>query len=176
MFECERHNKYCDRQNASSFRSISRRIEADKVYDATVYITYKKLSGIVVHHAESCVCKDPIEGEWLGVINNSAAPIELNVDVLTLDVTSNKHGKIIVSGSADEGKILNNRSGDISAKDLEFTSAKVVIKGAGNVSVHVEDELYADLHGSGNLVLTGSPRIRSMVTKGTGTLKISENH
>jgi hypothetical protein len=52
----------------------------------------------------------------------------------------------------------------------------VVIKGAGNVSVHVEDELYADLHGSGNLVLTGSPRIRSMVTKGTGTLKISENH
>lgn len=151
-------------------------LETDKVYDATVYITYKTLNGIVVHHAESCVCKDPIEGEWLGVINNSAAPIELNVDVLTVDVTLNKHGKIILSGSADEGKICNNRSGDISAKDLELTSAKVVIKGSGNVAVRVEDELYADLHGSGNLIVTGSPLIRALVTKSTGTLKISQNH
>lgn len=151
-------------------------LETDKVYDATVYITYKKLCGIVVHHAESCVGKDPIQGEWLGLINNSAAQIELNVDVLALDVTSNKHGKIILSGSADEGKILNNRSGDISAKDLELTSAKVVIKGSGNVAVRVEDELYADLHGSGNLIVTGSPRVRALVTKSTGTLKISENY
>ena len=151
-------------------------LETDKVYDATVCISYKTLNGIVVHHAESCVCKDSIEGEWLGVINNSAAPIELIVDVLTLDVTLNKHGKIILSGSADEGKIFNNRSGDISAKDLELTSAKVVIKGSGHVVVRVEDELYADLHGSGNLVVTGSPRIRALVTKSSGTLKISENH
>lgn len=149
-------------------------LQTEKAYDATVYITFKKLSGIVVHHAESCVCKDPIEGEWLGVINNSAAPIELNVDVLTLDVTSNKHGIITLSGSADEGRIFNNRSGDINAKALELTSAKIVIKGSGNVSAHVQDELHADLHGSGNLVLTGSPRIRHMVTKGTGTLKINE--
>jgi HEPN domain-containing protein len=151
-------------------------LQTERVYDATVYITFKKLSGIVVHHAESCVCKDPIEGELLGVINNSTAPMELNVDVLSLDVTSNKHGRIILSGSADEGKIFNNRSGDISAKDLELTRAKVVIKGSGNVSVHVEDELYADLHGSGNLLLTDAPRIKAMVTKGTGTLRLSENH
>jgi uncharacterized protein len=151
-------------------------LQTEKVYDATVCITYRKLSGIVVHHAESCVCKDAVEGEWLGVINNSAAPIELNVAVLTLDVTSNKHGAIILSGSADEGKIFNNRSGEIRAKDLLVSCARVVIKGSGNVSVHVEDELYADLHGSGNLVLTGSPRIRALVTKSTGTLKISENH
>ena len=151
-------------------------LETDKVYDATVYITYKNLSGIVVHHAESCVCKDLIEGEWLGVINNSAAPIELNVNVLALDVTSNKQGAIILSGSADEGKILNNRSGEIRAQDLALSCARVVIKGSGNVSLHVADELHADLHGSGNLVLTGSPRIRALATKSTGTLKISENH
>lgn len=150
--------------------------EAGKVYDGTVYITYRNLSGIVVHHVESCVCKDLIEGEWLGVINNSAAPIELNVNVLTLDVTSNKHGAIILSGSADEGKIFNNRSGEIRAQDLELSCARVVIKGSGNVSLHVEEELHADLHGSGNLVLTGSPRIRTLATKSTGTLKISENH
>jgi hypothetical protein len=100
--------------------------------------------------------------------------MELNVDVLSLDVTSNKHGPIILSGSADEAKISNNRSGDVSAKDLEITHAKVVIKGSGNVSLHVENELYAELQGAGNLVLTGSPRIRTLVTKGTGTLKISE--
>lgn len=122
------------------------------------------------------MCKSAIEGEWLGVINNSSARIELNVDVLVLDVTLNKHGKIILSGSADEAKIFNNRSGDISAKDLEVTSAKVVIKGSGNVSVHVEDELHAELRGSGNLLLTGSPRIRTMATSGAGTLKFSDKH
>lgn len=151
-------------------------LDANRVYDATVYITYKKLSGLVVHHAESVVSKDVIEGEWLGVINNSAALIELNVDVLVLDVTLNKHGKIILFGSADEAKIFNNRSGDISAKDLEVASAKVVIKGSGNVSVHVEDELHAELRGSGNLLLTGSPRIKTMATTGAGTLKFGDNH
>lgn len=151
-------------------------LDANRVYDATVYITYKKLSGLVVHHAESVVSKNVIEGEWLGVINNSAALIELNVEVLVLDVTLNKHGKITLSGSADEAKIFNNRSGDISAKDLEVTSAKVVIKGSGNVSVHVEDELYAEVRGSGNLLLTGSPRIKTMATTGAGTLKFGDNH
>lgn len=151
-------------------------LDANRVYDATVYITYKKLSGLVVHHAESVLSKDVIEAEWLGVINNSAALIELNVDVLVLDVTLNKHGKIILSGSADEAKIFNNRSGDISAKDLEATSAKVAIKGSGNVAVHVEDELHVELLGSGNLLLTGSPRIKTMVTTGAGTLKFADNH
>jgi HEPN domain-containing protein len=151
-------------------------LAGDKVYEATVYITYKKLSGIVLHHAESCMCKDVIEGEWLGVINNSSAPMELNIDVLVLDVTLNKHGRVILTGSADEAKIFNNRSGEISAKDLEVTNAKVVIKGSGNVSVHVEDELHAELRGSGNLILTGSPRIRTMATSGTGTLKFNNNH
>jgi HEPN domain-containing protein len=150
-------------------------VDANSVYDATVYITYKKLSGLVVHHAESVVSEDVIEAERLGVINNSAALIELNVEVLVLDVTLNKHGKIILSGFADEAKILNNRSGEISARDFEVTSAKVVIRGSGNVAVNVEDELHAELRGSGNLFLTGSPRIKAMAVTGTGTLKFTDN-
>lgn len=108
------------------------------------------------------------------MVNNTAALIEFNVDVLTLVVTSNKHGAIVLSGSADEGKIFNNRSGQIHAKDLLLSCARVVIKGSGSVSLHVEDELYAHLHGAGDLAVTGSRRIRSMVTKGPGTLNISE--
>lgn len=146
----------------------------DKVYDATVYITYKKLSGIVLHHAESVTCKNTIETEQLGIIHNGQGNINLHIDVLMLDVTLNKHGNIILSGSADEGKVTNNRTGNLNAKDCEVTSARVVIKGSGSVSLHVEDELHTELRGSGNLLLSGSPRIKTMITKGTGSLKITD--
>lgn len=151
-------------------------LAADAVYEATVCITYKHLSAIVVHHAESLICKDPIAAEWFAVINNSAAQIALNVKAGTLDVTSNKHGRIILSGFAGEGKILNNRSGEISAKELHLKALTVLIKGSGNVAVHVENELHATLHGTGNLMLTGSPRVKTLVTKGTGTLKIHQEN
>lgn len=148
-------------------------LELDKVYDATVYITYKKLSGLVVHHAESVTSNEPIEAEWLGIINNSPGTIDLHVDAAMLDVTLNKHGNIILSGSAGEAKLFNHRTGNIDGKDLAVTSAKVIIKGAGNVYAHIEDELQAELHGSGSLIVTGSPRIKTMTATGAGTVKIT---
>jgi HEPN domain-containing protein len=144
-----------------------------RICDATVYITYKKLSGLVVHHVESLTCNEPLETEWLGIVHNGPGNINLAIDVLMLDVTLNKNGNITLSGSADEAKIFNNRTGDFDGKDLETTSAKVILKGSGNVSVQIEDELQTELHGSGNLIVTGSPRIKSMTLSGSGKLTIN---
>lgn len=149
-------------------------LEPGRVYDATVFVTYKRLSGSVAHHADSCSCEQPIANEKFSLVNNSSATIELDVRVDMLDVTSNKNGRILLSGVAGYGQISNGRGGEIRAEDLHLKTGRIVIKGTGNVAVTVQDELYADLNGGGNLLLTGSPRIKSLDIKGTGTLKIKK--
>lgn len=149
-------------------------LKQDRVYDATVYITYRRLSGIVVNRVESLTCQGPVETESLGIIHNGQGNLVLELDVLSLDATLNKHGDIRLSGSAEEARIVNNRSGDLDAKDLAVTSATVIVKGSGEVTVHVEDELHAELRGSGDLRILGSPRIKALTTTGTGTFKISD--
>src|SRR5690606_35483172 len=95
-------------------------LEPGTVYDATVFVTYKRLSGIVVHHADSCSCEQPIANERFVLVNNSSATIELDVRVDMLDVTSNRNGRIMLAGFAGYGQISNSRGGEIHAEDLHL--------------------------------------------------------
>jgi uncharacterized protein len=148
-------------------------IKQDKILDAAVYITYKTLSGLVVNHIENLSCRGILEVEKLGLIHNGPGNIDLAIDVNALDVTVNKHGNVQLSGSANEAKIFSNRTGNFNGKDLEISDAKIIMKGSGNVSIHVEDELEIELHGTGNLLLNGAPRIKRLELSGTGTMKLN---
>ncbi|MBK7652177.1 MAG: DUF2807 domain-containing protein [Flammeovirgaceae bacterium] len=58
------------------------------------YVTYKTLSGLVVNHSGNVTAKEPIEGGFLGVIQNGKGHIDLHVDVSTLDATITKTGSL----------------------------------------------------------------------------------
>jgi uncharacterized protein len=170
----------CDRNITSTIKTsvedkrlwILTNTEAIDVFpQATIHITYATLNGLVVNHCGKVTCKEPIEVPWLGIVNNSRGSINLEIDVLTLDVTLNKTGNVAISGSSDEVKVLNHRSGNFDGSKLEATVADITIHGSGSVSIHAEDELKAELHGTGNLYYTGTPRIKSLVMEGMGRLK-----
>src|SRR5690606_4076335 len=104
---------------------------------------------------------------WFGIIQNGRGNISLALAVMALDVTLTKTGNLVISGSAEDVKVLNTGTGYIDASKLEATEARITIKGTGNVSMHVEEELNAVLQGTGNLILQGNPRLKSLVS-GTG--------
>lgn len=132
---------------------------------AVIYITYSTLNGLVVEHAGNVTCMEPIESDWLGIVQNGKGNIDLQVDVTSLDATVTKSGPLKISGSADEVKILNTGPGSFDGIDLETSEAKVTVKDSGGVSIGVEEELSAFLEGTGNLLLKGEPRLKSFVMR-----------
>lgn len=142
------------------------------IHEVTIIVTYKAINGLVVHRSGKITCSESIEASWLGIIQNGRGNIALVVDVIALDVTLTKNGNLIMSGSAEDVKVLNTGTGNIEASRLEATEARITIKGSGNVSIHVEEELSAVLQGTGDLILQGSPRLKSLVS-GTGQIKKS---
>lgn len=139
-------------------------------HEVTIYITYTSISGIVVHRSGRVTCNESIEASWLGIIQNGRGNISFAVDVMALDVTLTKTGNLTISGSSEDVKVLNTGTGNIEASKLEATGARITIKGSGNVSMHVEEELSAVLQGTGDLILQGSPRLKSLVS-GRGHIK-----
>jgi hypothetical protein len=139
--------------------------------DVTLYISYTTLNGLVVNRSANITCKEPIEAQWMGIVQNGSGNIKLETNVTTLDVTLNKDGNISISGSAGEVRVLNHGSGNLIGSQLIATSTNVVIMGSGNVSIHTKDELTGELCGSGNLLYKGSPRIKSLAINGIGGLK-----
>lgn len=137
----------------------------------TIYIIYKKLNGLVVNHAGNITSKEPIEGPILGIIQNGNGDINLEVDVNSLDVTLLKNGHVTISGFADKVRILNHRSGNFQGNKLKASTARITIRGSGNVAIHVEDELEAELHGTGDLLYSGTPRLKSILGNEIGRLK-----
>jgi HEPN domain-containing protein len=130
---------------------------------ATIYVTYCKLNGLVVNHSGRVTCAAPVESDWLGIVQNGKGEIALQVAARSLDATLTKSGSLKLSGCADKVTVLNTGSGSIDGIELEASMTKVTIKGSGDVSVHVADELTAQLEGKGRLSVKGQPRLRSLV-------------
>jgi len=132
---------------------------------ATIYVTYTMLNGLVVDDCASITCNDPIESEFLGIVQKGKGSIDLVVNVSTLDATVTKSGTLKLSGSADRAILLNTGSGELDAADLEVSEAQVTIRDFGNISLCVEDELTAHLDGEGILKLKGEPRLKNLSMK-----------
>ncbi len=146
------------------------KVQPDPI-EATVYVTYKKLNGLVVDHSGKVSSEGTVTTEKFGVVQNGSGSVELEVDALLIDLTLTKSGTLTITGSTDETRVLNTGTAHIDGSRLETTAAKVTIKDSGNVSLAVEDDLTARLDGTGCLLYSGTPRLRTLAGKGQGTLK-----
>ncbi|HWA34211.1 MAG TPA: DUF2807 domain-containing protein [Cyclobacteriaceae bacterium] len=133
----------------------SERQEANE--PSIIHVTCKKLTGLVVNHAGSVTMEEVIKGDWFGVINNSNSNVKVSIDATTVDATATKRGNIVLEGRTHEIKILNTGLGIVDALKLKASEAKVVIKKAGVVKVHVTDYLETNLSDFGQLVIQGNP-------------------
>jgi hypothetical protein len=75
-----------------------------------------------------------------------------------------------VAGRTDSLSITVSGAGSLNAVDLAAKRAKVVVSGAGDVTVNATDELDARVSGAGDIWYVGSPKLQSRVS-GAGTIK-----
>lgn len=80
-------------------------------------------------------------------------------------------GRIDAAGSAREMKAVISGSGRVSAADLEVSKCEVRISGSGDVSIHVKDELNANISGSGSVSYKGNPNHVNSNSSGSGKVR-----
>ena len=78
-------------------------------------------------------------------------------------------GNISLTGKAGALDLTIRGSGDISAREFRVHDANVLVKGSGDVAVHVDGTLKGQVSGSGNIGYLGEPSV-SFHESGSGEI------
>jgi hypothetical protein len=79
-------------------------------------------------------------------------------------VTLSGMGEIVVDGKAERLKLTISGLGDFKGADLQTMTADVLISGAGDATVRVEEELTARVSGAGSVGYYGSPEVTKTIS------------
>ncbi len=147
--------------------------EDDKCYSTEelieVYLTSPYIYDFILNGAGSITANN-IQQSTLSFTTNGASTITASVTVDVLNNVVNGSGDANFMGSADQAEFVISGTGSIYASTLNTNECKIVISGAGDVRVRVEDKLDVTIAGSGNVYYWGDPgNITSNIT-GTGQL------
>ncbi|WP_020400522.1 head GIN domain-containing protein [Kordiimonas gwangyangensis] len=87
-----------------------------------------------------------------------------------IDIELQGSGDIELDGSCDDIKIELQGSGDVDAGDLKCKTADVDLRGSGDIEFFASESAGVGVHGSGDVVVKGSPdKINSRV-RGSGDI------
>ncbi len=108
---------------------------------------------------------------WALAISGAGHLIASNINSTNLLLRITGTGKIQAKGTTQRLESKISGSGNIDAEELEARFAEITIIGAGNIRVHVSDELTVKIVGAGNVQYAGNPKsVRKTVT-GAGVVK-----
>jgi hypothetical protein len=98
----------------------------------------------------------------------SVKATKLDTDSLSISISG--AGSASIAGRSDNLSITISGAGSLDAVNLHAKRAKVIVSGAGDVTVNASDELDARVSGAGNIWYVGSPKLQSRVS-GAGSIK-----
>ncbi len=101
--------------------------------------------------------------EGAGKIN---AEKEIQCD--TLSCVINGAGSIYLMGNANYFDCIVNGAGNVSAKNFIAKKCRVIVNGAGSMTIYVSDELDASVNGVGNITYYGNPDVVQTSISGSG--------
>ena len=99
---------------------------------------------------------------------NGAAVINSSFTVKNFESHSNGSGNASYVGTAETSILTITGAGNIFASTLSTDKCTVTISGAGNVRIHVNEELNVIISGAGNVYYSGSPGTINTNITGTG--------
>ncbi len=139
-----------------------------------VAITMKNPKEIEFSAPVGTLMVNGIQAGTLKLVLSGAGQVKLTeIQVDLLDTVLSGAGDIQATGAADEIQIALSGWGDFSAADLRAKKATVDLSGAGDVIVHVEQELAATIKGAGSVKYYGNPRIEQSIS-GAGSIRPAE--
>jgi Putative auto-transporter adhesin, head GIN domain len=98
----------------------------------------------------------------------SVKATQLDTDSLTISISG--AGSASIAGRTDKLSISISGAGSLDAVNLQAKRAIVIVSGAGDVTLNVNDELDARVSGAGNIWYVGSPKLQSRIS-GAGSIK-----
>lgn len=88
-------------------------------------------------------------------------------------ITISGAGRLVADGKLDWLSLVINGTGRADLTDMQIETAKVVVNGAGQVSLDVRKNLDATVNGTGDIVYAGEPEHVSSRVHGVGSVRRS---
>ena len=136
-----------------------------------VDVYYRSLKGISASSASSVFGEEVIRGDDFTISVSSAASVEVNLDVNTLNIDASSAGETRVSGKAHEVNIDVSSTGSINAYDLVAEIGDVSASSAGSVRLHVTSSLKANASSGGSIRYRGSPQRTNTNSSSGGSVR-----
>ena len=134
----------------------------------TVY--FQDINGVSISGSGDINSSDVIKSDNLEVAVSGSGDITLNVDVDEMIARVSGSGDLDFKGRANNFKASVSGSGDIDAYALQTNSANLKISGSADITLSVEDELYARVSGSGGISYKGNPSKEDIKVSGSGSV------
>jgi hypothetical protein len=106
--------------------------------------------------------------------DGSADIVVTDVEGEQLTITNQGSGDLSLAGRVDTLTIDVNGSGDVDAKALSATHARVTVNGSSDVDVLAVESLDAKVNGSGDISYRGNPKDVKRQVNGSGDIEPAE--
>jgi hypothetical protein len=125
-----------------------------------IYITAKKLDGLALSDSGNLEVKGILNSASVNIQVSGSGSVTTNVDTQSISLAISGSGNVNISGGTGSANIAVSGSGSVNAKDLKAKNSNIKIAGSGNVVLHTEESLVANLAGSGSVKYSGSPELQ----------------
>ncbi len=130
--------------------------------DITVYVTMKDIRRLDVSGSGDLIGENTFVTGDLDVALSGSGSLSIDVEGDDMAFRISGSGNMEIAGQADEVDAKISGSGKIRADDLRATVLDASISGSGSIYMTVEEEIYSNISGSGNVYYKGDPdRVRS---------------
>jgi hypothetical protein len=144
---------------------MSSAVKTNLAHQKVIYhITVESIESIEVTGAAR-VESETLRGETLHLRFGGAGDIRLaGLSFDLVDVEMPGAGRLELSGTAREQRVLLSGAGSYSAAGLECARAVVELRGVGKARVDVRDRLEAIVRGLGAIEYSGDPEVEKTIT------------
>lgn len=155
--------------NNSLYVRIKNHVNLRRHLPIKVYVHNPAFRRVKFNGSGSLDNKDTLQIPSFSYELNGSANASLAIRTTDFSATVNGSGNIGLKGSAATLKSDINGSGNITAMDMEVQNAQIAIRGSGEHSILVRQNLDAKIFGSGNIIYTGDAKVVAEI-KGSGRI------
>ena len=134
-------------------------------------ITYTELEAVYISGAVKLRGKSTIVADHFDINVSGAAEMELDLKVDHLSCDLSGASDMLLTGIANHLRIDGSGAMNLDAYELETSSAKIDLSGAGECKISVNESLDVDLSGAATVRYKGSPAKIKQDISGAGSIK-----
>jgi len=135
-----------------------------------VYVTLPKLEDIKVLGAADVFGQNTFKGSNMKIEVKGAGDLRLEVSVQNLTCDVSGAGDADLSGSTQSLNAKVSGAGDLKAYNLDVQKADISVHGSGDAFVTIQQEMSANIGGSGDLHYKGAANIKNINVSGSGDI------